>query len=259
MPLSRVIATGDGVTIQFAISFALGYLNESDITCRVGTEVDGGGAPVYRTLTFINPGLVQVGGAVPGNLVRIEFTRTVTNAALLVDFANGAVLNNANLSVSQKQMIMLVQQVIDGRFAAFTQDLDMGGFKVTNIADPVNAQDAVTQAWVLSHVAPIAGAVLSVNGLGGIVVLTATNIGLGNVNNTSDANKPVSTAQATAIALKAALVHTHVATDITDSTLVGRNLLKAVNLDAQKAILYSPQEFDFSTQARIMAASYNII
>jgi hypothetical protein len=43
------------------------------------------------------------------------------------------------------------------------------------------------------------GAVDSVNGLTGVVVLTKSNVGLGNVNNTSDANKPVSTAQQTAI------------------------------------------------------------
>lgn len=42
------------------------------------------------------------------------------------------------------------------------------------------------------------GAVDSVNGQTGTVVLTKSNIGLGNVNNTSDANKPVSTAQAAA-------------------------------------------------------------
>lgn len=36
-------------------------------------------------------------------------------------------------------------------------------------------------------------------------VVTATQVGLGNVNNTSDANKPVSTAQQTALGLKASL------------------------------------------------------
>lgn len=42
------------------------------------------------------------------------------------------------------------------------------------------------------------GAVNSVNGKTGAVVLTSTDVGLGNVDNTSDANKPVSTAQAAA-------------------------------------------------------------
>lgn len=45
--------------------------------------------------------------------------------------------------------------------------------------------------------------VTSVAGRTGDVTLTKTDVGLGNVDNTSDANKPVSTAQAAAIALKA--------------------------------------------------------
>lgn len=46
------------------------------------------------------------------------------------------------------------------------------------------------------------GAVDSVNGQIGTVVLTKSDIGLGNVDNTSDANKPVSTATQTALDLK---------------------------------------------------------
>lgn len=49
---------------------------------------------------------------------------------------------------------------------------------------------------------PNADAVNSVNGQTGIVVLSKSDVGLGNVDNTSDANKPISTAQATALALK---------------------------------------------------------
>jgi hypothetical protein len=43
------------------------------------------------------------------------------------------------------------------------------------------------------------GAVDSVNGFTGVVVLDADDIGLGNVDNTSDANKPISTATQTAL------------------------------------------------------------
>lgn len=46
------------------------------------------------------------------------------------------------------------------------------------------------------------GSVTSVNAQTGVVVLTKTDLGLGNVNNTSDANKPVSTAQQAALDLK---------------------------------------------------------
>lgn len=47
------------------------------------------------------------------------------------------------------------------------------------------------------------GAVLSVNGKTGEVVLSKTDVGLGNVNNTSDLNKPISTATQTALDAKA--------------------------------------------------------
>jgi len=46
------------------------------------------------------------------------------------------------------------------------------------------------------------GAVSSVNGQVGDVVLTKTNLGLGNVDNTSDANKPISNATQNALDLK---------------------------------------------------------
>src|SRR5574343_54880 len=53
------------------------------------------------------------------------------------------------------------------------------------------------------------GAVDSVNGSTGNVVITKASIGLGNVDDTSDANKPVSTAQASAIAVVQSDVDAH--------------------------------------------------
>lgn len=47
------------------------------------------------------------------------------------------------------------------------------------------------------------GAVSTVNGRSGAVVVVASDVGLGNVNNTSDANKPISTATLTALGAKA--------------------------------------------------------
>lgn len=46
------------------------------------------------------------------------------------------------------------------------------------------------------------GTVESVNSMTGVVILTKTDVGLGNVDNTSDANKPVSTATQTALDAK---------------------------------------------------------
>lgn len=62
----------------------------------------------------------------------------------------------------------------------------------------------------------VADVVVSVNGRSGAVTLSKTDVGLANVDNTSDASKPVSTATQTALDSKAALVHTHAITDVTD-------------------------------------------
>src|SRR6188474_631419 len=64
------------------------------------------------------------------------------------------------------------------------------------------------------------GAVSSVFGRTGVVVAqsgdyTKAQVGLGNVDNTSDASKPVSTAMQTALDGKANVVHTHVISDVT--------------------------------------------
>lgn len=72
--------------------------------------------------------------------------------------------------------------------------------------------------------------VSSVNGQTGAVVITKSSISLGNVDNTSDADKPVSTAQAAALATKAAASHSHAISDITNlQTTLEAKELKAAN------------------------------
>lgn len=148
MALSRIVYTGDGVTDQYAIPFALGYIREADVTCRVGDEVDGLGDPLYRDLVFTSATLVEIQGATPGDGIQIIFDRTVSRDALLVDYEDGDILNEVNLNTSQKQALMLVQEVLDGRFEAFLNDIDMGGFKITNLGSATDNLDAVNKAYV---------------------------------------------------------------------------------------------------------------
>jgi len=64
---------------------------------------------------------------------------------------------------------------------------------------PTNTNQLTNGAnFITSAQAPVQ----SVNGLAGVVVLTRAEVGLGNVDNTSDINKPTSTAQQTSIDLK---------------------------------------------------------
>ncbi len=73
------------------------------------------------------------------------------------------------------------------------------------------------------------GAVDSVNGQTGVVVLTKSNIGLSNVDNTSDANKPVSSATQTALNLKADSSDLANYQPLLDGTLTGNKLLQSNN------------------------------
>lgn len=65
--------------------------------------------------------------------------------------------------------------------------------------------------------------------------LNKAAVGLASVDDTSDANKPVSTAQQTALNGKAATVHTHAAADVTTGTL-DPNRLPAATITAQGAL-----------------------
>lgn len=148
MALSRVIRTGNGTTTQFVVDFALGYLDQDDVTARVGDEVDGAGNPVYRTITFLSDTLMQISGPPAGNGVRVVFERTVEKEDTLVHFSNGDVMDEENLDLSFKQILMVVHEVLDGRFGQFDSDLDMGSFLVRNAGDPVDAGDLTTKRYV---------------------------------------------------------------------------------------------------------------
>lgn len=62
--------------------------------------------------------------------------------------------------------------------------------------------EGATNLYFTTARAAAAAPIQSVAGRTGVIVLTSTDVGLANVNNTSDANKPVSTAQQTALNAK---------------------------------------------------------
>lgn len=79
----------------------------------------------------------------------------------------------------------------------------------------VAAQGYATTASVTSAISALVTGVSSVAGKTGVVSLDKADVGLGNVDNTSDAAKPISTATQTALDGKANSSHTHPATDVT--------------------------------------------
>lgn len=112
------------------------------------------------------------------------------------------------------------------------QTLDKAAVGLSNVDNTSDANKPISSAtqtalnakydasnpsgYVNSVEAAAAAPVQSVAGKAGIVLLTKSDVGLSNVDNTSDANKPISTATQTALNAKANTSHTHVSSDITD-------------------------------------------
>ena len=79
---------------------------------------------------------------------------------------------------------------------------EAGDYAIVNTTDTVWIWDEDKEGGAGWKDGAGKGSVISVNNMTGEVVLTKSNLGLGNVDNTSDADKPVSTAQQAALDLK---------------------------------------------------------
>lgn len=143
MALTRIVYEYSGQP-TYAVNFSLGYLDPAHVTCRVNEEVDGAGEPVFRTINFLSEGVVN---SISGSLTNgdlIVFERTVPSNVLQHDYQDGALLIEDNLDESFKQVLMLVQEVLDGRLAELTVDLDAGGNQIKNVGAGTDSNDAVT-------------------------------------------------------------------------------------------------------------------
>lgn len=146
MAFSRLTYTYTG-TNNFALSFTLGYLNQSDITARVNDEEDGFGDPLYRNITFLTESTASIDGTLV-NGDTVVFERTVSKTALQHDYEDEAQIIEKNLDESNLQTIMLVHEVLDGRLDSLATDLSLGTNRITDLGEPVDAQDAATKNYI---------------------------------------------------------------------------------------------------------------
>ncbi|WIC89797.1 tail fiber protein [Gordonia phage Sapo] len=162
-------------------------------------------------------GVLLPGGA-PGELGGTWDHPTVTGWAAKADLVNGVVPTSqlpARALVTTKLVNtsaerLALTDVQEGDFAVQLQNPGRGTYSL----GPGNPNQE--SSWVL-NVSPT-DAVSSVNGYNGVVVLGKGDVGLGNVDNTSDANKPVSGPQQTALNGKANTSHNHSASQVTSGT-----------------------------------------
>ena len=68
---------------------------------------------------------------------------------LYIEFASGSPFIEVNVDSQNTQFLHLAQELVEGRaIPGFYGDISMNGYRITNLADPTNAQDAATKSYV---------------------------------------------------------------------------------------------------------------
>lgn len=144
-----------------------------------------------------------------------------------------------NFLINAKNVSLDATGTLTGAKITEAQITDLKAYVTTSSAQALKSSGALTKVGNVMHLNKADGSsetidlsvylddtnlVTSVAGKTGAVTLTKADVGLGNVDNTSDVNKPISTATQAALNAKAAATHTHDADNITSGTLADARL-----------------------------------
>lgn len=146
MANSFVRYTGNGSTTAYSVPFS--YRAQAD----VAITIDGVATTAF---TWDGAGTTVTFTTAPLNLTSIEIRRTTSQAARLVDYADGSVLKENDLDTDSFQGFYMGQEAIDDANDRIL--LDAADFqwnaqskRIKSVADPTAAQDAVTLNYLTS-------------------------------------------------------------------------------------------------------------
>ena len=202
---AQVTYTGNGSTTSYAIPFS--YIDSSHVKAYINGTITSAFTVSTSTLTFTSA---------PANGATIRIERQTPLDARLVDFADGSVLTEADLDRSANQNFFIAQEVADdaiNNLAVDTDDKYNAQSKVIkNLANPVNANDAVNKTYLENTWLSTADKATLTNLNSNIASVNTVNTNIANVNTVaSDLNEAVSEINTVAV-------------DITNVNTVGTNI-----------------------------------
>ena len=133
----------DGSTNQFDVTFA--YINKTHVIVKV----DGTATTAFTWLTDTR---IQI-TSMPASGSDVIITRESSPATRLVDYQTGSILSESVLDTDSLQAFYLAQEANDVKELVInvsdaTNQWDGTSKRITNVANPTSAQDAVTKNYM---------------------------------------------------------------------------------------------------------------
>ena len=142
---SFVTHQGNGSTDTFARSFA--FLSDEE----VNVTVDGVTKTIGTHFTVSGQTIEFISSEIPPNGAAIRLQRNTDISAKKVDFQDGSVLTESDLDTNTEQILFALQENADDTASGVVPlgtNLSANNKILKNVADPVDAQDAVTKNFI---------------------------------------------------------------------------------------------------------------
>jgi len=144
MANSFVRFTQTGSTTTYPLGFE--YRSQADISVTLN-------GIATTAFTYNAAGTEIIFNTAPAVGTAIQITRATSQTQKLVDYAEGSVLTEGDLDTDSQQAFFMSQESIDKANDVIGVDASnfqwtAGNLRITNVADPVNAQDVATKNYL---------------------------------------------------------------------------------------------------------------
>ena len=219
MANSFVRYTGNNSTTSYSIPFS--YRSTADLTVTL--------AGVATTAYTLNSaGTTLTFNSAPAQDVAIEIRRRTSQGTKLVDYASGSVLTENDLDTDSDQAFFMSQEAIDDagdviKVSNVNFQWDAQNKRVTNVADPTNAQDVATKNYLENTWLSATDKATLNNVNSNIAAINTVNSNISDIQQTNSNATNINT-----VATNITSVNT-VATDISKVIAVANDLAEAVS------------------------------